>query len=73
MMQHVPSRVKQPCDANEVIRSQSSISEVRDDGRECKFPLAESAIKVSRARACDHDGVEVSPVRFSEERTRRNI
>ena len=73
MVQHVPTRVKQPTDANEIIRLESSIREVSDDRRERKFPPPESAVKVSRPRPCDHDGIEVSSVWFPEERTRRDV
>src|SRR5205807_8813640 len=73
MVQHIPPGLKQPTEADEVIRSKSSICKVCDDCRKCEFPFPESATEVCRACTSDHDCVEVSSVWLSEERARGNI
>jgi len=66
-MRHVPQRVEYPSNPNPAIRLQAVVREHRYHGCERKLPHAEAPVEVCRARACDHNGVEILAVRLSEQ------
>jgi len=72
-MEHIPSGVKKPPEADEVIRAKSSVGDVSDYGCEREFPRSKSAIEIRCPRTGNHDGVEVSSVWLSEQRASTDV
>jgi hypothetical protein len=72
-MKHIPTCVKKPTQADEVIGAKPSVGDIRDYRREREFPRAKSPVEISCPRTRNHDGIEVSSVWLSEERASTDV
>ena len=68
MMRNVPTSVQEPANGYEFIGAESFISEIGHQGGESKLPDAETSVEIGRTGSGNHDGIEVSSIRFLEKR-----
>jgi hypothetical protein len=67
MVHDIPTSMQQPSDTDEAVRPESLEGQVSENRVEGKFPQAKPATEISRARAGDHDGIEVAAVGLLEQ------
>ena len=72
MMHDIPSGMQEPSDADKIIGTQPSVSNVGQQCRKDEFPFTETSIQVGGACTGDHDGHKVSSVRLPNQRTGEN-